>query len=267
MLKKDLTLISQLTQAYWQAQAQYRLGALLWIVNGFITPLIIMSVWLIVNQSNTLNLNNSQIFTYYFLSIMVIRLTQTWVAEDLTYMIKEGRFSIYLIRPFSFIHDRLAKDQALRAVRLVSLTPFFILAAYILSGKLTVVLTPLNLGLFVVSLVLGYVINFLISVTVAICTFWLEDAYGTFLLLMLITDIFSGVLIPLKLMPPLLAAITVKLPFYAILGFPVDLLMGTLSSPFILNYFMTAFIWLAVILISLRLIYLKAIRSYTAQGI
>lgn len=266
-LGRHLKLIHLIAVAYWQKEIQYRLGAMLWIFSGLITPLITMSLWLIVNQYSSLGINQSQIISYFFLSILVYRLTQSWVAEDLTYAIKSGRFSIYLIRPLSFIHERLAKDQATRGLRLVSLLPVFLIMLLILNSQLSYNLSFSRLFFFICALCLGYCLNFCISVWVGISTFWLEDAYGAFLLLMLVTEIFSGALIPLKLMPPIIAKITVLLPFYSVLGFPVDILTGTVSFSFIISYLIVIFFWLLTVFTGTALTYRKAIKNYTAQGI
>ncbi|OGV96542.1 hypothetical protein A2W24_03445 [Microgenomates group bacterium RBG_16_45_19] len=253
--------------AYWQVHAQYRLGAVLWIVNGFVTPLILMIIWLVVNQSQPLTLSSTEIVTYYLMSIIVVRLTQTWLAEDLINLIKDGRLSFFLIRPFSVVHDLLAKDQALRLVRLISLLPFVLIFLSLFSSAFQLILTPTRLGLFFSALILGYCLNFCLQMIVGISTFWLEDAYGTFMLLILITDILSGLLIPLRLMPAWLANLSLLLPFYALVGFPVDLLTGTIDPRLILPYLFVTVFWLIVMFVGVKLIYSQALKKYTAVGI
>lgn len=260
-------LIGRFTLGYWQVQAQYRLGATLWILNGLIAPLILMLVWRVVGSVQTLALSPAQVTAYFLLSPIIYRLTQTWLAEDLTDSIKEGRFSQYLVKPLFFIDDHLGKDQALRCLRLVTLIPLVILAVgYCLHYDLLAI-TPLRAGLFCLSLILGYGLNIIISVLIGLTAFWLEQAYGSFLLLMLVTDLFAGLTIPLLLMPPWLQTLTLLLPFYSLVGLPLDLILGTIPIALALRYLAIAFMWLAGLTILTRWLYHRALRLYTAVGL
>ena len=92
-MKKHLSSLWVYIQGTWQANLNYPLGILIWIFNGFITPLILMGVWLTIRRQQPLALNEAQIVTYYFLSILTQRLTQSWTGETLGIQIKDGELS------------------------------------------------------------------------------------------------------------------------------------------------------------------------------
>jgi ABC-2 type transport system permease protein len=266
-LSHSLHLIQVFTRAYWQVQAQYRLGGLLWIANGIITPLILMAVWLLMNHAGSSMLSNHQIVSYFFLSIIVVRLTQTWTAEDLTNLIREGRFSIYLIKPYSFVYERLARDQAFRISRLLTLIPFTLIMFLVLFSALEFNLTPAHLGIFVLSLIIGYAVNISLEILVGISTFWLNDAYGAFLLLNLIRDVLAGILIPFALMPSWLKGWVTYSPFYIQVGLPLDIMTGNITPIKALTYTLIALLWLGIIILGTIKIYERLIKSYTSEGI
>lgn len=265
-MKKALSITLRFMGIYWQVASQYRLGSLIWIVNGMISPLILMGVWLVVSGSRTLALNQPQIVTYYLLTTIVIRLTQSWVAEDLTYIIREGRLSNYLLKPISFIYERIAKDQTYRLIRLISLIPFIMLA--IIFNPFTLhISTQLSAWiLFLLCIILGIIANFLIEVLVGLTTFWLGHAYGAFMLLFIVQELLSGVIVPFSLMPGWLQQLASWSPFYIQIGLPIDVLMGNKSFSQALPFLLIVIAWIGILALANVITYKKLIKLYTAVG-
>lgn len=267
MRLKRIRLLRVFSNTYWQVQAQYRFGSVLWMINGILTPLILMALWTLIAAKGELVLNQSQVFTYYFLSMIVFRLTQSWVAEDLTFTIREGRFAKYLLRPTSFLTEWIAKDFALKLIRLITLIPLVLLVIAISPYKLSLDMNWTMWFLAIGAVIIGYLINLLIETIVGISTFWLDDAYGTFLLLMLIRDIFSGILVPIALMPQYLANISRVLPFYTQLGFPIDLMMGRVSIVQGMILITQAGAWLLGLTLLFFWYFHYTINKYSADGL
>lgn len=263
---KTITVFFRFIAGYWQSVSQYRLGAVLWIVNGLITPLILMGIWLAVARSRAIGLSSAQIVTYFLLVILITRLTQSWVAEDLSFLIKEGKLSQYLLKPISFIIERLAKDQALRLLRLLTLLPLIILVSI---SPLNLILSPHpSTWLYVIFIILvATLCNFLLEVLVGLFTFWLGDAFGAFLILFMVQEILSGVVIPFRLMPETLQAITRFFPFYAFIGLPADLLIGAVTPAQSLSYVSVLMIWVIGLIVAVKSVYARLIKKYTAVGI
>jgi ABC-2 type transport system permease protein len=265
-MKKHLRIFSRFVSNTWQRNLAYRLGQLMWIINGMITPLILMNVWLLVRQHQQLSLGSGEIITYYLLIVAMQRLTQTWTAEDLAENIKKGNFSNVLIKPMNFVVPYLGKDVALKCVRLISLLPFFIVFLWIF--RQSIILSPIwyiwILGLL--AIVGGYVLNLFLELSLGLITLWFEDGYGVVLLVYLLSQLFNGFMMPIDLLPTFWQNLAYILPFRFLIGFPIELLMGRLSMAQIGEGFLGILFWIVVFFILHRLLLALGIKKYSAVG-
>lgn len=247
---------------------QYRFGAVVWIVNGAIGPLILMYVWLLVSQNHSLALTNSQIISYYLLSIVVVRLTQSWSMEDLGQKIKDGLISIHLIKPISYQIHQVSKDFSLKVIRLITLIPFILVFTWIFMDSLQAIDTsPDAIALFTIAALLGYWINYYLQNAVGLLAFWLQDTYGANHLFFTTSSLFSGQTVPFALMPLGLQLIFVYLPFRYILSFPIEILTGQLTPEAIAAGFLWGAFWLCIVILLSRAMYKLGIKNYTSLGI
>ncbi len=264
-MKRHWRVFWSFAKVYWQTQTQYRLGSLIWIINGFISPLILMGIWLAVASVRN-DVSDSVVVTYYLLTMVVVRLTQSWSGEGLARMIKDGTFSKYIVKPFSIPIDRLALDLALRTVRLLSMLPFILPAFYLARSFLAINLSLITFTTLGVALILGYGINLLLDCIMGFLTFWLEESYGTFLFFMMIRDLLSGMHIPLLLMPLWLQTLARWSPFYGTIGFPIDILMGRVEAPQVVSYLFLMMAYFLGFLGLALFTYRGLIKHYTAVG-
>lgn len=256
-----------ITASTLQSQSAYRGAALMWVVNGFIIPIILMGVWLTIRQANQLPMDDSQIITYYITSIFVVRLTQSWTGERLSYRIKDGAMSQYLVRPISYWVPGLSFDTGLRLIRIFSLLPFTFIFFFIFRSSIQLYITPASVTLFAISLTIGYFLNFFMQNIVGLTAFWLEHAYGANSMYQAFSALFNGSLIPALLMPPALLAIALYTPFWYVVGFPIEIIMGTLNSAQITQGFQVATIWIFVLGVLWRWEFNQGVRNYTSVGI
>lgn len=268
VISRHTHLFLTLLSAYWQSMSQYRLGALVWIINGAISPLILMYVWMLVSRNNPLSLSDSQIIAYYLLSIVVLRLTQSWSMEDLGQKIKDGLMSIYLIKPANYEIFQISKDFSLKIIRLITLTPFIFIFSWIFASALEVINAHgIQLLLFLFACVLGYGINYYLQNIIGLLAFWLQNTYGASHLYFTANSLFNGQAVPFALMPATLQLIVIYLPFRYILSFPIEILIQDLSNQELFKGFIWGFLWLLIAMVLSKVIYSKGIKSYTSVGL
>lgn len=261
-----LAVLADVVKVSWERHIEYRGAALMWILNGFMVPVILTLIWLTIRSHQQLPLDQSQIITYFFLSTITVRLTQSWTAERLGWQIKEGMFSQYLLRPVPYWLNFLGVDLGLKGVRMVSLAPFVGLFLIFFGSRVTVSFSPELWLLVIVSLILGYLINFVIQNIIGLTALWLEHVYGLYTIYNTLEGLFGGYTIPLALMPSLLAGLTVWLPFRYILGFPIDMAMETIGVMQIFKGFLILLMWLVLLVLAWRGVYKLGIKNYTAVG-
>lgn len=263
----QLRLLGSFIKVHWSIHTQYRFGALIWLVNGLILPLIIMGIWLVIGRDQNLALDQTTIITYYLLTIIVFRLTQSWAAEDLAFGIKDGIFSNFLIKPFYYQLIFIGKDLALKTLRLIMLIPVIALLTVILHQYIAVPLDPFRWFLFILAVLGGYLIELILSLTIGLTAFWVVQAYGGFVLYYLVKQLLSGALLPLVLMPDWLSQIAYFLPFQYIVYFPVQILLTPALTQREFVSFICLPLWLIILVILNCLVYRQGIKEYTAIGI
>lgn len=263
----QLRLIPTFVRNYWQGHLNYRLASVLWIINGLIIPLVLLSVWLLIQQKQNLALSHNQLITYYVASVLIIRLTQTWVAWSISEIIREGNLSNLLVKPINIWIPEVARDIALKGIRLIFLLPFLLLVAIYFKDSIHITASPSTLVIFTVSLIVGYMINFLLQIIVGMLAFWLEHTDGAQTIYSLVRSLLSGELVPLALMPVTLSKSTSFLPFQYLVSFPAEVAMNLLSQEQIITNFIRASIWLIVLTFTCRWIIKRGMKQYTAIGI
>ena len=77
---------------------------------------------------------------------------------------------------------------------------------------------------------------------------------------------FSGQVAPLSLLPGAIQSIADALPFRWMLSFPTELLLGRVSTQDALTGFIAQLLWIAGIVLLLRVVWSAAVRRYGAVG-
>jgi len=208
---------------------QYRLGAFTWMINGLISPLFLMAVWLVVGKHSTLNFNQSEIITYFFLSIFVYRITQTWAFESLGYAITSGKLSSSLVKPYPYLLEDLGSLIGNKLIRFLTLIPAFFILLIFLYPHLSVNFTSSSILIFLLSLFLGLAINYFLQHILVTLVFWLEEYSSLNMLHSLLSETLNGSLIPLALAPPILANLILYSPFRYYLSFPLEIALNQLT--------------------------------------
>jgi ABC-2 type transport system permease protein len=139
--------------------------------------------------------------------------------------LRQGLITSDLLRPLGFMPFQLAQAVGDAAANLVLALPLLALAAFELGGALL----PADLlsGLAgVVSVGLGFLVNFGVSYLVVQASFVTSSFYGIFFTRMALHQVFSGLSAPLVLFPPALQAVAVWMPFRHVIETPALVWLG-----------------------------------------
>jgi ABC-2 type transport system permease protein len=102
--------------------------------------------------------------------------------------------------------------------------------------------------------------------TMASLAFWITRVTAINQLYYVVFLFLSGFVAPLDLLPGPVRAVAELLPFYRMLGFPVELLLGRLSPTQALVGFGAQLAWLAFALLLLNVVWARGVRQYSAVG-
>lgn len=234
-----------LVRSSMQVAVTYRGRMVLWVLSGFF-PLLLMAVWLtVVDESGPpAGWTTSDFLAYYAAAAVMWHLSGQHVVWEWDADLRSGDLSTRLLRPVHPFFQYAAADLGHRLVLLAGLLPALVLATALLPG-LSYDLTPGRALLTGAAVVLAYALSILMASTVALLGFWSTQTTNLWMLWWGLGSFCSGWVAPLELMPSWLQQVAVVLPFWATLGFPVELLCGRLDAGEVAAGFGVGLAWTA----------------------
>ncbi len=254
-----------LTRRGITVQLEYRMAMAIWILSASF-PLVMMAVWLSLAQDGPVGgFSAGDFIGYYLLSFYVRQMTAVWVAWELDYDIRHGDLNTKLLHPLHPIHEYISFNLADKVIRGILFTPVVIALALLLP-QIQIAPTPSNLVFFVLALSGAWILRFLAQFSLGLFTFWFSQALVLTDVFWMLYLLFGGSVAPLELLPEPLQTIAFYLPFRFMLSFPVEILMGRLTLPEILNGMVVAALWCLGLFGLYRLLWARGIRRFGAFG-
>lgn len=209
----------------------------------------------------------AQMISYYLVVTIVDALTgvtdDDWqIAAD----IRDGNISQFLVKPIDYLGYRLCLFFSGRLIyTAVALVP---IALFILLQRAYFVLPPdwATFGVFLVSVVMTGLLQFLVSYTMALLAFWVLEVATFIFIAFAFEYIAGGHLFPLDILPPALAAALSYTPFPYLLFFPVSIYLGQTTGPDLWRGLAIQAGWLLAAYGLARLVWSRGIRKYSAAG-
>jgi len=251
--------------ASWASWIQYRAFFFVLAFGWMVPPLAALFVWMAAAESGDLaGLNRGEFVAYYLILVLVNQLTyaqSNWTLGD---MIREGMLNFWLVKPLPALWNVLASEVAGKTVTMVFVVPAALLLALVLGPELNT--TPQHALLAVAALLLAWALRFLWGCWLALLAFWSSRADGLLALQDALVFLFSGVVAPVALLPAGLQTLARWLPFYSMVGLPVDVLVRRPPLDELLLSFGIQIGWLVLALALTRLVWRFGLRRYAAVG-
>jgi ABC-2 type transport system permease protein len=230
-------------------------------------PVIYLSVWSAVANSQggaVDGLTGADFAAYYLIAMLVDHAGFTWIMWEMEYWIRQGNLSPLLVRPVHPVHRHIANNLTFKLLTAAVVIPVMIVLSVILRPNFTV--TPQTALAFVPAVVLAMALRFTVEWTLASIAFWVTRVNALNQVYFVAFMFLSGFAVPLALLPGPVQTLAEWLPFYRMLGFPVDLLLGHLTPAQVLFGFAAQVAWLGVALVLFNVTWAKGIRQYSAVG-
>jgi ABC-2 type transport system permease protein len=199
-------------------------GAVTNTVFGFIRAYILLAMW--KEKPNIGGYDAADAVTYVFLTQGLITPIGVFLgATELGSRIRTGDVATDLYRPCDFQGWWLATDAGRAGAGLLLRTVPPIVAGS-LFFPLRLPAEPLRWAAFALCCTLALLISFALRYLVSLTAFWTMDERGTASMLLVVAMFFSGMIIPLVVLPGWLGALARVLPWSATLQVPIDVLLG-----------------------------------------
>jgi len=243
----------------------YRAEMAIWVLTATM-PLIMLALWNAVAAGGPVAGFGQVEFARYFAATLVVRqLTGAWILWELNYHIRTGSLSPLLLRP---MHPLVYSG-----VSMVTAMPFRMVILAPLLGALVAWRPALwhvpdvpTFALFLVSVVLAWVMSFLIQAIFGMLAFWLDQSMGLFGVWFATWGLLSGYVAPMAILPASIRPVVDWLPFRGMLAVPVELLGGFLTPHHALRDIAIQVAWVAILSALAAFLWKRGVRRYGAYG-
>ncbi len=259
-------------RAYFEAfkfnaliKSTYKLELVGFLMRHLIRIVFLIYFWYVLGKTNTTIFDVKQLVSYFLIGIGVSEITMSnnfTFGRDIQKQIKRGEFTNSLIKPvhlvrYSFI-SFLGRDI---------FTLVYSVFAIALGIALYPPTSPMNIVLFFTMFVFTFTISLSFNMLLAVLGFYTPEAGSIKNVLVHLTRILSGALIPLSYFPNTLKTLTELTPFPALVYYPVYMLQNGFKGYESIQMFVVSLIW-AVLLFALgNSLWKKALRNYDGVGI
>lgn len=250
---------------------QYRAAAFAGISTQIFFGIMYISVYVAFYESDTSSIPMplNQLVSYLWLNQCFFTLVYMWYKDkEIINLIKNGNIAYELCRPQNLYLMWFSKMYGERLSKVLLRFLPVIIFALILPSPFNLDLTTtlprfllfiLSLGLasiLVVALVLLYHI---------ICLFTLDEK-GIVNMFMVVSDILSGLTVPIPFFPSYLQNISNILPFRYVSDFPFRLYVGNISINEGLVGLIVQLVWIIILIIIGNILMRKALKKAVVQG-
>jgi ABC-2 type transport system permease protein len=246
-------------------QIQYRVANYMYMLGMVAEPVIYLVVWQTVASQQggaVAGITAGQFAAYYIVWTLVRNINIVFTPYGWEERIREGRLSAQLLRPLFPIVEDLGFFLGWKPVVVLLWLPIALFLSLVFHPVLNP--TPLAIVVFAISLLGAYLIRSLNQTSLGLITFWTTRVGPIFELYIAVELLLSGRLVPMALMPAWVQSIADVLPFQWTFGFPIEALVGNLTTEELLRGLGMQLLWIAIGSVLVRVVWRFAVRRYSA---
>jgi ABC-2 type transport system permease protein len=250
-----------------QAQFQYRAATYMYLIGMVAEPVIYLVVWSTIARSQggqVGGITPGEFAAYYIVWTLVRNMNIVFTPYGWEGRIREGQLSGSLLRPLHPIHSDIAEFAGGKVVWVLLYLP--IAAGLALIFKPTFSVSPLEGVVFFIAIWGAYLIRTMMLWLLGMISIWTTRASAAFETYILAELLLSGRLVPLKLMPQWSQTLAAWLPFKWTFYFPIEALVGNLSTASLLGGLGMQALWTLIGVGLVVVCFRASVRHYTAVG-
>jgi ABC-2 type transport system permease protein len=254
---------------FFQEGLAYRASGLIWIMTDLVTAVTMPLVWAkagnIMGGGSIGGFTASDFVLYYLCMLLLGSFITSHIMWELATEIKEGQFSIILIRPIGFFQYTFFRNLSWRIIRTSLFAPIFFLLLLGYRGYLADATIFLGWE-FWLSLILGHLVSFTFVIMMAMFALFVQEAYSIFELYYVPMLFLSGQLFPIAVLPEWARVLAKFFPFYFTTGAPTEILIGRVSGAAVPQTLLIQAAWVVGCYIGAKLLWKKGLKHYTGVG-
>ncbi|HEX9384791.1 MAG TPA: ABC-2 family transporter protein [Anaerolineales bacterium] len=261
-------IFQRLWQVNWAEQWQYRANLIMYLLYWLVSPIIYLAVWTsIAHSKGSVNGFTANDFVTYYMTLLVVdQVTSNIVIHTFAYKVQDGSLSGELVRPIHpMLTNALVNNIAFKALTILGFIPVWIILFFLYKPDYSH-LTLTGILVAIPAMIMGFLVGFLLSAAITSLAFWTTRVYSIHEFYYAMILLFSGQFVPLPLMPKLIQDVAQYLPFQLLIYFPIQLILGKLSSTQIIQGYVVGTIWLVVAVSIFTWIWRNGVKRFSAVG-
>lgn len=250
---------------------QYRTAALAGVATQFFWGFMLIMIYEAFFRDGSANqpMSLGQLVDYIWLQQSFMMFIALWLRDnDLFSMITSGNVAYEMCRPCDIYGFWYAKLMARRMAGALMRCAPILFVAFILPEPYKLNLPP-NIPatvLFVITLVLGLLVQVSISMFIYISVFITMSPVGSILMIGVLGEFFAGMIIPIPLMPAWLQGVAYILPFRLAADLPFRVYSGNITIGQGVVGVGIQLLWLAILITVGKFLMSSVLKKITVQG-
>lgn len=243
----------------------YRLNFILWRLRMMLSTLITLFLWLGVFDNRTTfgDYSKERLLSYILFSSLVATFVTSTRTSSLAYEIQSGGIMNLLLKPLSVFGYYASTDAADKLINVFfGLIEFSLIIFFF---KISLV-TPQQIGLFLLFLMIAACISFSINLMLSFIGFWTPEVWAPRFLFMMLVTFISGAYFPLDLLPPLAYRILLFTPFPYLYFLPTKILIDGVQNQYFIQQLVCSLGWAVGLLYLANSVWKKGIKDFSFWG-
>lgn len=258
-----------LTKAGILEALSFRSTYLVTFIGNLIYLIVIYCLWKAIYNSSPSDIVNGMTFTdtmiYLVLATALFNFMEAFIVWNIGFNIQSGKIVLDIIKPMKFqIYTFFNYSGGYIISFFTTFLPTFLIVYIINNGAIRL---GINLLLFIVSVLLGIVINFSIDFFISAICLYTQSIWGINIMKEVVVLLFSGATIPIAFFPEPLKTIVGYLPFQAIYNTPLEVLINqSLNIADLVKMILIQLFWMVITVIACHLFWKKSLKIITVNG-
>ena len=248
-------------------QFQYRVANYFYMIGMIAEPVIYLVVWSSIAEAQGGSVGGytaGQFAAYYIVWTLVRNMNIVLTPYAWEMRIRQGQLSAMLLRPVHPLHFDIAYFAGWKVVVIVLWLPLAAILA--LAFRPTLDPTLLEVAVFAVAIWGAYLIRSMALWALGLISLWTTRVSALYELYFAAELLLSGRLVPMSLLPPWVRDVAAFLPYQWTFGFPIEALVGQLTTRQLLAGLLTQALWIGIGTVVVQLLWRRGVRRYSAVG-
>lgn len=264
-MRKNLAII----KAFWQRALTYRFSVFAYRVGEVAETLVLVLMWSAIysDQKNIGGMTLQEMITYILVGNLFNAMVRNFLSNIIARDIKEGRLSMFLIKPMSYFSYILS--QEIGRISLSTIMSVLTSALVIVFFK-NIFIWNFDIIYFLIialMIILAFITELLLYYLIGLIAFWTDEVDGIYATIDRIKKFFSGGYFPINILPLIFAQVSFFLPFVYSFYIPAQLYLKRLDPLTGMKGLLIQAMWIGILYVITKIVWNRGLKRYEGVGI